>query len=73
MEKTSEDKYVTIGGLSFIVGIIVIAIGWLFIANSALSSKVDQMSGDYVAIQTQLSQIQTDLGWIKTAMSKDSK
>ena len=83
MEKTAEEKlndleknskqFVTTRALSFALGIITVVIGWLFVANAALSARVDKMSGDYMAIQTQLSQIQTDLVWIKTAMSKDSK
>lgn len=73
MENLNEEKYATVRALSWAIGIIAVAIGWLFLANSALSERVDKISGDYIAIQTQLSQIQTDLGWIKTAMSNDTK
>lgn len=69
----NEKQYVTIGNLTVIVGLLIAAIGWLFLANSALSAKVDKISGDYLTIQTQLSQIQTDILWIKDTVSDKNK
>jgi ammonia channel protein AmtB len=71
--KDDSKQYVTTGVLSAITGIMIIAIGWLFFTNNALSARVDTMSISYVSIQTQLSQIQTDLSWIKESLVKDKK
>lgn len=43
-------------------------IGYLFQTQAALSSKVEDISHNNVEIQTQLSQIQTDIQWIKKAL-----
>ena len=51
--------------VSIIVSLIIVSIGWLFTLNVAMSSRIDTMSASYVTIKTQLSQIQTDLSWLK--------
>lgn len=70
MEKFSTDKPVTIGAMTIIVTLFSMVIGWLFYANTALSSRIDGMTNEYLSIQTQLSQIQTDIAWIKINLDK---
>jgi len=60
-----KEKYVSFKIFTWAISFIVIIIGWMLVANSALSAKVDSIDDSYVLIQTQLSQIQTDLVWIK--------
>ena len=60
-----EEKYVTFKVFTWAISFVFIIIGWMLVANSSLAAKVDSISDSYVLIQTQLSQIQTDLVWIK--------
>lgn len=66
-----EKNYVSFTVFSWAMGIIMVVLGWVLVANSALSARVNEISIDYVAIQTQLSQIQTDLSWIKQNINKE--
>jgi len=61
-----EKKYVPFSVFTWAIGVLTVIMGWMLVANAALTNKVDAMSDSYIEIQTQLSQIQTDLGWIKT-------
>lgn len=49
----------------WVIGIITLCLGWSFNTQAQLSEKVDVYSGQLLEIRTQLSQIQTDLVWIK--------
>lgn len=60
-----EKTYVSFAIFTWAIGIIIGVIGWMLVANSSLAAKVDSISDSYILIQTQLSQIQTDLVWIK--------
>lgn len=60
-----EKTYVSFAVFTWAIGIIIGAIGWMLVANNSLAARVDSISDSYVLIQTQLSQIQTDLVWIK--------
>ncbi len=53
---------------TLLVSMFAIAIGWLFSINGSLANQVNRMSSDYVTIQAQLSQIQTDISWIKQTL-----
>ena len=66
-----EKNYVSFSIFTWAIGIIVVIIGWMLVANSALSARVNEISIDSITIQTQLSQIQTDLSWIKQNIDKD--
>lgn len=68
--ENKEEKYVTLKIFTWAIGIIIVVFGWLFTINSALSSRVDDISSDSIIIQTQLAQIQADLVWIKNNLSK---
>ena len=52
------------------MGIILLLFGWLIIANASVSNKIDAINQTYVEIRTQLSQIQTDISWIKESIKK---
>lgn len=52
------------------IGIMGVSIGWAFIANASMEKKVQDSNAQYLQIQTQLSQIQTDIIWIKKSIDK---
>jgi len=45
--------------------LLTIVIGYLFTAKSQSEARINRMEGDYTEIRMQLSQIQTDISWIK--------
>jgi len=53
---------------SWAMGIVLLLFGVCFTAISSLSLRVDEGRVEYAEIKTQLSQIQTDLVWLKQAM-----
>lgn len=65
-----EKTYVSFAVFTWAIGIIIGVIGWMLVANSSLAAKVDSISDSYVLIQTQLSQIQTDLRWVRNSVEK---
>lgn len=54
---------------TWVVGIILIVMGWLIIYVQNTQAKVDSLSDSQNKISVQLSQIQTDLAWIKSSLS----
>jgi len=50
--------------------LLTIVIGYLFTAKSQSEGRINKIEGDYTEIQKQLSQIQTDIGWIKEALKE---
>ena len=66
-----QEKYVSFKIFTWSMSIITLIIGWMLVANSALSARVNEISIDSITIQTQLSQIQTDLSWIKQNINKE--
>ena len=65
METDTKKRYVSWHIFIWVIGIITVVIGWCFVAQAATSKKVDEYSQQLLEIRTQLSQIQTDLQWIK--------
>ena len=65
METDTKKRYVSWQIFVWVIGIITIVIGWCFVAQAATSEKVDKYNQQLLEIRTQLSQIQTDLQWIK--------
>jgi len=65
METDTKKRYVSWQIFVWVVGIITIVIGWCFVAQANTSEKVDKYNQQLLEIRTQLSQIQTDLQWIK--------
>lgn len=58
-------SYVTFPILTAIVSVILIGIGWLFVSDNRIIDKQSETQRQYTEIQAQLSQIQTDLVWLK--------
>jgi hypothetical protein len=44
--------------------------GWVFVRVSAAENKMEGVNGSQTEIKTQLSQIQTDILWIKNSLDK---
>jgi len=65
METDTKKRYVSWQIFVWVIGIITIVIGWCFVAQAATNEKVDKYNQQLLEIRTQLSQIQTDLQWIK--------
>ena len=65
METDTKKRYVSWHIFIWAIGIITIVIGWCFVAQATTSRKLDEYNGQLLEIRTQLSQIQTDLQWIK--------
>lgn len=72
MEEKGE-KMVSWRVFTWVMGIVTLLIGILFQAQAALSGKVETISDNNIEIRTQLSQIQTDILWIKRAMGGEEK
>ena len=69
---TQEDKLNLYFKLfTWVLGIIILAIGWLFSICSAQEKKMADISSYQTKLDVQLSQIQTDLIWIKQKLSED--
>lgn len=68
MEK--QTKFVSWTVFAWVVGIIFLILGILITSDTALSNKLDLSQKEELKIQTQLSQIQTDIQWIKQALEK---
>jgi len=65
METDTKKRYVSWQIFVWVIGIITVVIGWCFVAQANTSEKVDKYNQQLLEIRTQLSQIQTDLQWIK--------
>ena len=65
METDTKKRYVSWQIFVWAIGIITVVIGWCFVAQANTSEKVDKYNQQLLEIRTQLSQIQTDLQWIK--------
>ena len=60
-----NNRYVSWTVFSAVIGLIFITIGWSLAAQQHLNNKVDNYSQQLLEIRTQLSQIETDIRWIK--------
>jgi len=65
METDTKKRYVSWHIFIWAIGIITIVIGWCFMTQATTCEKVDEYNQQLLEIRTQLSQIQTDLQWIK--------
>ncbi len=76
MFKEDKASKTLVATIFSVLTVIVIVMGYLFNSNIALSDritqnndyltkKVNKVSVQYTNIETQLSQIQTDIGWLK--------
>ncbi len=69
MQQNNNSKKVSFTVFTWVIGIIIIIVGWLFAYINGVSGRVDNFTNnfntDIVKIQVQLSQIQTDILWIK--------
>jgi len=61
-------SFVTWRVFAWAVTIITLILGWGLYVNVAMSSRIQSNSTEGSKIQTQLSQIQTDLQWIKQTL-----
>lgn len=73
MSEEIKTKYVSWFVFTWAISIIMLVIGWQFISISRVVDNVSDNSVNRFKIETQLSQIQTDLSWIKTTLSDHSK
>lgn len=60
-----ENKKVDMKIFIWVIGVILIVFGFLFNTVYALNNKVDYTKSSLANIEIQLSQIQTDLRWIR--------
>lgn len=54
---------------SWAMGVILIVLGWMFSQINSVNAAVAQTTNAQAQIQVQLSQIQTDLSWIKVKLA----
>lgn len=66
----TKSKYVPWGIFTWIIGIIFIILGWVIWAEAGFNGQLVEHDNKDLEIQTQLSQIQTDLNWIRKALDK---
>lgn len=64
-DKNYVDMKTGITVLSILVAIMIAYFGFIFNYINNLETKVDRNDAQYIAIEAQLSQIQTDISWIK--------
>lgn len=50
--------------------LLTLVVGYLFTAKSQSEIRITRIEGDYTEIRMQLSQIQTDIQWIKEALKE---
>jgi len=69
-----EEKKLTVKTLMWCVGTLAViwaaAYGYVWVRLGVVEAKTESASAESVDIKTQLSQIQTDLQWIKLNLSK---
>ena len=65
IQNKKPQRYVNWQVFVWVIGIMTIAMGWCFMTQATTCKKVDQYNQQLLEIRTQLSQIQTDLSWIK--------
>ena len=68
-----ENKIVGWKVFIWAISVIIILFGIAFTSIATLSNKIDGVQTQYIEIKTQLAQIQTDLVWLKEAMSHDTQ
>jgi len=63
--KQKAPRYVSWTIFTWVIGIMTLAIGWSFAAQASSAEITENFNLQMLEIKTQLSQIQTDLQWIK--------
>jgi len=66
----NEIKYVRWTIFCWTISIFIVVMGWLFVRVSNAENRVSSFTDSMTEIKTQLSQIQTDLLWIRDAIKK---
>lgn len=54
----------------WVIGIITLALGWVFVGMNSLNGKVEASNNDMVEIKVLLSEVRTDVSWIKDKLNK---
>lgn len=49
----------------WIIGVMIIILGWIFAGMAATNNRVNHIREDSVEIKMFMSEVKTDLGWIK--------
>lgn len=62
---SEEQKKVSYTVFSAVMGIFVVAMGWVFMQHAEIMTRTDSNRVQQTKIEVQLSAIQTDLVWIK--------
>lgn len=70
MSDSKEIKYVRWSIFCWVISIFIVVMGWVFVRVSAAENKMEGVNGSQTEIKTQLSQIQTDILWIKNSLDK---
>ena len=65
-----DKKFVTMKMLGIILSVFIVVIGWQFTTIAFMNAKVENCTEINTEVKTQLAQIQTDLQWIKSSISK---
>ena len=70
-EKTEERKKVDWYIFIWAIGIIIVIVGWIFVSLAQIQVYQSAQSVKDTEIRVQLSQIQTDILWIREKLSKN--
>ena len=70
--KKKNNNYVNWVVFIWVVGIFTLIFGWLITAQAALDNKVNVYSNQFLEIRTQLSEIKTNIVWIKKALNNEN-
>ena len=70
-EKTEERKKVDWYIFIWAIGIIIVIFGWIFVSLAQIQVYQSAQSVKDTEIRVQLSQIQTDILWIREKLSKN--
>ena len=68
-DNTKKPRYVSWTVFTWVIGFMIAAIGWSFAAQASSAGVTEKCNLQLLGIETQLSQIQTDLQWIKMGMN----
>lgn len=67
----NSNRYVSWTVFASIVGLLVIGIGWAMATSNNAVTQVDRYYQQLLEIKAQLSQIQTDIRWIKLQLQQN--
>ncbi len=71
----TQNNYKKVNWIIFVwvVGIISLAIGWLFVIYAGLNQKIEETNKDNTEIKMDVREIKTNTAWIMEALKKDKK